>query len=227
MNIKQIIDKALKEADVQAQDWPVSNRLEDVNMEYLMRVEKTVQIGSKSPASKSEAVSENFTVVAGSNTFTRTIKDVPIVRVDFKHSGADRFEKVDEDNSRMINGYCLGDQTFFTNEKQVFVENGYAGTLRVTYARGSVVTFTQADYDNATPPSPDWLPEVFHPLLWLAPAMTQAGYYKKDRYAVLQAQFERLDTLFDNHYGRDAIVDGEIRTDEDECSCFGSGKSRR
>lgn len=227
MNIKQIVDKIIKEADIEAHNYSVADRLVDVNAEYLIRVEKAVQIGSKSPASKAEAVSENFTVVDGSNTFTRTIKDVPIVRVDYMPTGGSRFEKVNEDQSRMINGWCFGNQKFFSNEKQVFVENGLAGTLRVTYARGTVAPFTQADYDNATPPSPDYLPEVFHPLLWLQPAMVQAEYYKKDRAASLRAQFERLSELFDNHYGREAVYDGQVVTDEQDEDCFFGGHSRR
>jgi hypothetical protein len=227
MDIKYIVDKALKESDVQAQDWPVSERLADVNVEYRIRVEKAVQIGSKIPASAKEDVSETFSVVAGSNEFDRTIVDVPVVRLDFMPTGGSRFEKVTRDQSRSINGWCWGDIRGFFDEKRVFIENGVSGTLRVTYGRGALVTFDMDDYEDETPPSPDFLPEVFHPLLWLVPALAQAEYYKKDRVSALQRQVTRLEALFDNHYGRDAIYDGQIVTDEDDSSCFGNGNGRR
>lgn len=227
MDIKYIVDKALKESDVQAQDWPVLDRLADVNAEYLFRIEKGVQIGSKVPMSRKEDVSETFTLTEGSNEFDRTIVDVPIQRVDFLATGASRYERVHRDESRMINGYCWGDEKVFFDEKRVFVENGVPGTLRVTYARGVIVAFDLDDYEDETPPSPDFLPEVFHPLLWLRPALRQARFYKKDRVSALEDDVARLETLFDNHYGRDAIYDSQIVTDEQDSSCFGSGYSRR
>lgn len=227
MDIKYIVDKALKESDVQAQDWPVLDRLADVNAEYLIRIEKGVQIGSKVPMSSKEDVSETFTVTEGSNEFDRTIVDVPIQRVDFLATGASRYERVKRDESRMINGYCWGDEKVFFDEKRVFVENGVPGTLRVTYARGAIVTFDMDDYEDETPPSPDFLPEVFRPLLWLRPALRQARFYKKDRVSALEDDVARLEALFDNHYGRDAVLDSQIVTDEQDDSCFGSGYSRR
>lgn len=227
MNIKTIVDKIVKEADIQAANYSVADRLTDVNSIYLRLVEKAVQIGSKIPISKAEANSETFDVVDGSQTFTRTIKNAPIQRVDFMPSGGSYYEKVDEDNSRQINGFCLGDTRFFANEKQIFVEGGRPGTLRVTYARGNVVLFTQADYDNVLPPSPDWLPEEFHDLLWLKPATRQAKFYKKDRAGALEDETNEVQALFDNHYGRNAVHDGQIMTDEDETDCFGFGRNRR
>lgn len=227
MNIKTIIDKIVKEADIQVSNYSVADRLIDVNSIYLRLVEKAVQIGSRVPISKAEANSETFTLTTGSETFTRTIKNAPIQRVDFMPSGGSRYEKVNEDTSRQINGYCWGDTRFFANEKQIFTENSRPGTLRVTYARGNVVLFTQADYDNVTPPSPDWLPEEFHDLLWLKLATRQAKFYKKDRAGALEDETNELQNLFDNHYGRNAVHDGQIMTDEDDTDCFGFGRNRR
>lgn len=224
MHIKTLVDKIIKEGDIQAQDYSVADRVEDINAEYLLRIEKSVQIGSKIPISKAEATSETFAIVTGSNTLTRTIKDVPIVRLDFKPTGGSYYEPVPVDPGRRINMFCLADQRYFANEKQIFVENGVGGTLRVTYSRGLITLFTAADYALSSAwPSPDFLPEVFHPLLWLKPAMTQAGYYKKDRYPILKAEFERIETLFDNHYGRDSAHDSSFDTSGDDgCGLYGS-----
>lgn len=227
MNIKEIVDKALKESDVQAQDWTVADRLVDVNSEYRIRVEKSVQIGSKIPASSKEDVSETFSVVSGSNVFDRTIADVPVVRVDFMPTGSLRYERVTRDQSRSINGWCFGDIKGFFDEKRVFIENGYGGTLRVTYGRGALTTFDIDDYNDDEPPSPDFLPEVFQPLLYLRPALRQARFYKNDRVKGLEEEVLRLETLFDNHYGRDAVYDSRFVTDEEETGCFGNGNGRR
>lgn len=159
---------------MQANEYSVADRIVDVNAEYFLLVEKARQIASKQPPSKGEAVSETFTLVEGSNTFTRTIKDVPILRVDYQSDIGARFERMDEDQSRRINTWCYAGQVFFANEKQIFVENARVGTIRITYATGAVTGFTTADYALGTPPSPDFLPETFHPLLWLEPAATQA-----------------------------------------------------
>lgn len=228
MNIKTIIDKIPKEADIQVANYSVADRLIDVNQHYLALVEKAVQIGSNEPISKAEAVSETFTIVDGtfSQTFTRTIKNVPIVRVDFQPTGATYFEPMATDPSRSIGSFYFHGQRMFANEKQIFVEEGRGGTMRVTYARGNVVLFTQADYDNVTPPSPDWLPETFHDLLWLKPALRQAKFYKKDRAGALEDEYNELKALFDNHYGRNSIPTLEFDTEE-ERDCFGGGRNNR
>lgn len=216
MNIKEIAIKALKESGVQANDWSIADRIADANSIYLRLIEKSVQIGSKVPISKAEATSETFTVVEGSNTFTRAIKDVPIVRVDFAYTGSTLYQRLDEDQSREISGWHTGGSRFFANEKQMFVEEGRPGTLRITYARGSVTLFTAADYDLATPPSPDFLPETYHDLLWLRPAYRQAKKFKKDSAAALIEEINELQGLFDNHYGRDAVQDLSFSTEEEE-----------
>jgi len=198
---------------VNARDYSVADRIDDVNQIYLEKVERAVQIGSTVPISAAEDTSEEFTVVAGSNVFTRTIKDVPIIRVDFKYAGNSMFSPVTQDQARLIEGYSIGEQTYFANEKQFFVEEGVAGTLRATYARGGVPLFTVEDYElESAWPSPDFLPTVFHPLLWLYPAYDACR--NKEVKASLAARIERLDPLFFNHYSRNSTVNAEYITEE-------------
>lgn len=218
MNIKRIVDKIVIESDVSPAEYPVADRIEDVNSEYLSYIEKSVQIGSKEPASEAETTEEIFNVTSGSNTFIRTIKDVPIQRVDYKSLNGSKWVRLERDLSRGVNTWCGCNITFFANEKEIFVENGRDGEIRVTYARGQVVTFTLGDYNSPNPPSPDFLPETFHDLLWLRPALYQAEMYKKDRVSYLRNRLERLETLFNNHYGRDAVNTSQLRTEEDSCS---------
>lgn len=217
MDIRQIVDKIPKEADINPVEYTVEDRLDDVNQKYLELIEKAVQIASKEPISGAEVFSETFSVSQGSNTFTRTIVDVPLFRVDFMGEGASRYCRLEEDESRGINTWCCKKGCcwlkFFADEKRIFVEEGRPGTLRVTYARGAVTTFTLSDYNAPTPPSPTWLPEVFRKLLWLDPATVQAEFYKKDRAVGMRNELTRLEVMFENHYRRNAQWNQKIETD--------------
>jgi len=216
MHIKEIVDKILKESDVQANTYSVADRIVDVNSFYLRNIEKTVQIGSKVPISAAEDNSEEFTVVAGSNTFARTIDDAPIQRVDFQHENSSAFTSVPFDQSRLIAGVNFGEMRFWANSKQIFIEEGYAGTLRVTYARGAITQFTVADYDLVSGwPSPDWLPEFAHDLLWLQPAHRASRKYKKDRSAYLKDELDEVMALFNNHFGRESALNSAFVNDDE------------
>lgn len=209
---------------MQASQYPIANRIDDVNARYLILIEKATQIGSKEPISGLEVVSENFTVVLGTNTFTRTIKDIPIFRVDFQHENSTGYCRVKEDLARRLGFICSCGMKFFADEKRIFIEDGVAGTVRVTYAHGNITLFTVADYNNVAPPSPVWLPVTYHPLLWLEPAAVQAEYYKKDRAVSLRNQLTRLENLFNNRYFRNAEINLRFETSESHC---GSGTNYR
>lgn len=215
--IKYLVDKIVKEADINPREYTVEDRIDDINQKYLELIEKAVQIGSTEPISGAEVVSETFTTVQGSNTFTRTLKDIPLFRVDFMPTGGSRYCRISEDQSRGINVWCCKKGccciTFFADEKRIFVEDARPGTIRLTYARGAITTFTVGDYESLTPPSPVWLPETFQKLLWLEPATVMAEYYKKDRAVALRNQLTKLETLFENHYRRNAQWNQEVCTD--------------
>lgn len=221
MNIKQIVDKIPKEADINPNEYVVADRIDDINSRLLILVERANQIGSNQPMNDDEDISEDFTVVAGSNTFDRTIKNVPIQRVDWRPNNTSRWCRLEMDKTRAINTWAYCDIKFFANEKEIFIENGLAGELRVTYARGAVTLFTVADYSATPAPSPDILPIEFHDLLWLYPALRQARIYKKDRVAGLEVEVKELQELFDNHYGRNASTDSKFRVEKNNC-CGGN-----
>lgn len=221
-DIKQIVDKIVIEADLNPSEYTVSQRISDVNDVYLYYIEKAMQIGSSEPISAAENISENFTVVPGSNVFARTKIDIPITRVDFKFAGASTFEKVTDDVTRLIGGFDYGRMKFFADDKRVWVEGGLNGTLRVTYAHGDITLFTEDDYNDSTPPEPEFMPREFRKLLWLNPATVQAEYYKKDRAASLRNQLDRWENLFFNRYKRKSATVGKIVTDEDDNGCAGS-----
>lgn len=221
-DIKQIVDKIVIEADLNGAEYTVADRISDINDIYLYYIEKATQIGSSEPISGAEAVSENFTVVAGSNVFTRTKPNISIMRVDFAYTGSTIFKKVTDDITRLISGFDWGTMKFFADEKRVWIEGGQGGTLRVTYAHGGIVLFTSADYAMSTPPEPVFITREFRKLLWLNPATVQAEYYKKDRAVSLRNQLTIWENLFYNHYKRKSATIGKVITDEDDNGCGGS-----
>lgn len=213
MNIKQIVDKIVKEADLNPDEYTVDDRIADINTKYLYLVEWGMQIGSTETITNEEDREEIFTLVDGLNTISRTIQDVPLYSIEYTPEIAP---------SATTNWIPLDKQTFsswfgceinvYFDEKRIIIEKGRIGSLRVRYARGYVDLFQVSDYSESVPPSPLWLPEVYHPLLWLEPATIQAEYYKKDRAVSLRNQLTRLEQLFYNHYGRNATQVSAVKT---------------
>jgi len=216
MDIKDIADKIIKESDVNPVEYEVADRIVDINTEYLKLIELATQIGSKFPISAGGDNTESFTIVDGDQTLTRTIKDTSIQKVEYRAVATDDWECMDRDTERCHNCFAFNNSHFIANEKQVFLEDAYAGFLKVTYDRANITVFTTADYSLGTPPSPDWLPETFHPLLWMKPALDMAELYKPDRVAKIEKDRDELLILFRNHYGRDAETIVETDDEEEE-----------
>ena len=213
MNIKQIADKIVKEGDINPNEYQVADRIVDVNSKYLFLVEWAMQIGSTETIANQEVKEELFTLVDGLNTLVRTIPDMPFTSIE--HT----VDTVITDDTNWcpltqdtFYSWCGCDMNISFDEKQIVIEKGRVGTIRVKYARGVVVPFTEADYLNVTPPSPVWLPSAFHDLLWLDPATIQAEYYKKDRAVSLRNQLTKLEQLFYNHYSRNAVQVSSVKT---------------
>lgn len=225
MNVKEIANRMVKEADISPAEYPVVDRMLDMSNRYRMLIAKAQQIGSLEPISNGEVVSETFVVVAGDQTFTRTIKDIPIQRVDFQPDGGSKYYRLTQDESRGIGTYCHLDLEFFVDEKRVFIENGRAGTLRVTYVRGLITNFTVSDYNTGTL-IPTWLLEEYHPLLYLYDALRMARKYKKDTVDSIVEQIKILQPMFDNHYKRNAKQNSRFDTSDEDFAggeCCGEG----
>ena len=224
MNIKQIIDKIVKEADVQPNEYPIADRLLDVSQIQLKYVELANQLGSSVPISAGEIFTETFVTVDGFNEFTRTMPDIDIFRVDFQPNSEGDFYRIKSDNGRHKDySWCytcdLSDCyfQFYADDKRIFIDEGRVGTIRVTYVRGEVLPFTQTDYDNEEEVL--WIPKQFQDLLWLHPAWRMASYYKPEREQYLRLELEKLEALFVRHYKRNAKIDIKIKTD-DSCGNY-------
>ena len=217
MKINVIADKVIKEGDINKKFYTSEDRITDINSAYLFLIEKATQIGSKFPMNDgTTANSEIFTVaVEGDQTFVRTIKDVSIEKVEYRAVATDDWVCLDRELKRCLNCFTSESccDSFTANEKKVFVLEADVGEYQVTYERGNVTLFTDADYTAGTK-SPDWLPEAFHDLLWLRLLLTQTAFYKKERYPIWEKMWNDLFTLFQNHYYRNAEITEEIITDE-------------
>lgn len=213
MNIKTIVDKIVKEGDINPNEYTVADRVEDVNTKYLQLIEWAMQIGSTETIANKETKVESFTLVDGLNTLVRTIPDNPFYAIEYTRDTVVTINSLWEPlTQETFYTWCGDDFNVSFDEKRIIIEKAKVGTLKVTYARGIVVPFTAADYSNLTPPSPTWLPETFHPLLWLEPTTIQAEYYKKDRAQSLRDQLTKLEQLFYNHYNRNATQTSEVKT---------------
>ena len=215
MNIKEIVDKITRVSDVNPNEYKVLHRLEDVNAEYLKLIKVAGIIGAKFPVSNgTDNNYEDFTLVAGDNTFTRTIADRNIQKVKYRVDSNAEWECLDHDEERCKGCYASVNVKFTANQKQIFVEDAKAGDLRVVYDYSGVTLFTQADYDTTpTPPSPDWLDATFHPLLWLRPTILQLDKHDKKR-QTYQDMYDELYELFEMEFDRQSVFDSEIQTDE-------------
>lgn len=214
-NIKYIVDTILGEADVNTEQYSIDKRIYDVNRRYLMLIEQISQIDSGVPISAKESFSEDFIIISSitTQTLNRTILDNDIIRVDFANTGSDYYEPIKENTSRLLGELDTGTINYIATDKQLFIENGRAGTVRVTYSHGDVTLFTRADYDLALGwPIPDFVPNTFRPLLWLYPALIQARKYKSDRVASLLEQYTELNDMFMAKYSRKSGTDQKVKT---------------
>lgn len=216
MTIKEAVDRVWVESDVQKNSYPLANVLADVNARIRKLISRARRIASREPISAGEAFSETFTVTQESETFIRTIEDIPVFRVDYMATGGTRWCRIEEDQSRGINTWCCKkgccELVFFVDEKRVFIEQGRAGTIRVTYASGAFVAFTEANYNAVPSPEITWIPEDFQDLIWLYPALRQARFYKPDRVNGLQAEVDQLQADFDSHYRRNSSWNQKLDT---------------
>jgi len=216
MDIQEIADKIIKESDVRADEYIVADRIVDINTEYFKLIEMATQIGSKFPMSAGGDSTEEFTIVDGDQTLTRTIADTSILKMEYRVVATADWECMKRDTELCVNCFSYKNGKFTANEKNIFLEDARAGFVKITYGRANITAFTAADYVAGTPPSPDWLPEVFQPLLWMKPALDVAAIYKPDRVKKLSNDRDELMVLFRNHYGRDVETVISVDTSEDE-----------
>ena len=209
MNIKEIVDKIKTKSDISAKEYTIEERLSDVNEHYHTLIGEMSRYYPVFPASDGSTQKETFTITSPNSVFTRTIVDTSIVRVQYRNDPSQKFRDVYQDTERKEG--CRG---WYADAKKIYINEHPDGEIEVTYERSGLVTFTINDYNSTTPPppSPDYLPVEFHPLLWQYPAMTQCSFYNVDRAKAIQFQYETLYEKFISHMKRNQATVTNIVT---------------
>lgn len=204
MNIKDIVDKIIKEGDINPTHYTPTDRLVDVNSARRFLREKATQLGARFPAlATGEALTQTETTVQGDNTFTRDVPYANIVSVEFSHDGTYYDDLVPRHILTKKNvASRIGDVEFKADEKNITIKDALAGTIRITYEHGNLTDFDIDDYNAGTPPTPDDIPTFAHDLLWMRPLLMQTAFYKSERYAIIKERYDELFDMFLNHYDR-------------------------
>ena len=196
MKIGTIVDKLIKEADVNTSEYTVPDRLEDIHQTRLELQELRAQY----TADDSVHTLQTATVIAGDNTITRTVKHNFIVNVEFREdSDQDWYcltKRGDCDGRKCIP--IVGEAKYTFDYDQVYIWNAQAGEVRVTYSHTNITEWVEADYTDNTA-TPDELPEVYHKLLYMAQVLRHTGYYSKERYEQTSLEYEKLMALYIDH----------------------------
>jgi len=203
MNIKEIVDKIVKEADINASEYIINDRLDDIHQTRLKLATKMRQWGYVPQKTQTDI----HTITTGNSGFAKPFKHAEIKKIEYGPTGGDEnsfrcIEKRQDCNgggcSRYIDGIKYTEDT-----GSVYIWNGTAGQIRVTYVYDIITKWTNADYTTGTA-TPDELPEVYHALLWLDQVRRHTGYYSKERYDQLMVEYNELYKLFNNELQRNA-----------------------
>ena len=203
MNIKEISSKILVEGGVRADHYTDSERILDINNEYFFFIEKMTQKESRVSPTNGNTIYQIFSIASDIDTsIDREIIDTEVIRLEYRQSTSDDWRCIDRDIARCESCFSNVDSRFDADEKKINLFSPMVGEYRVTYPRPAIVPFDVTDLVLPTPPSPTFLPLVFHPLLYLRPALTQAQLFKPSNVKSIETRIERLETLFNNHYDR-------------------------
>lgn len=210
-NIKEITTKIIKKGYLNPKNYPLQDRVDDVNQALLELVEIATQRNSNQMLSGNESFTDIFTLPSsgGDFTFDRTIEYIPIVKIEWTSVSSPS-----ESDWREVNigggKYCTAGMSIVSNEQKIFVFGALQGQIRVTYTHGIVNMFTVADVNLPTPPSPDIIPYQFRELLVLKPLLPKLAHYKPERYNEAKQRYEELLALFEVHYMREAEEEFDV-----------------
>jgi len=211
MKIKQIVDKVITEADVNKSKYTTTERLVDIHQVRLELNELKMQVA---PYDNVKPTKDEV-LVAGDQTFTRTITHKDIVSIEYRVDANDDWRCLDKAKN-CEGGTCgspLGKMRYSYDTDTIYIWDGEVGNIRITYSLASIVEWVDADYAADTK-SPDELDEVYHALLWMTLVMRHAGYYSKERYEQIAIEYNRLYDLYISHIQRNAELDMEVTGNE-------------
>ncbi len=220
MKHKDIIDNIVKKADIRTEEYSVDDRIQDVNNYEMELKEVATQIDSFFPPRQEGEVSqETFTIedsnidVEGTFSDDRTIKNTIPVEVFFKREGSSVYRNIPKRTVELEEDLHLNRMLYEASSNKIIVRNARSGTLMVKYEQGAFIEYTRTMYDDTTNEStPSWMPNPFHNLLWMKPALDIARTYNTERVAVLEQEHSDLFELFQQHWLRNKNLEKKIET---------------
>lgn len=193
MNIKQIVDKIIKEADINPSEYTIEDRLEDIHQTRL-ELQTRKRLAGMDTQTKIE---QTEVLVDGDQSFAKVYKNAPIIKIEYRSTGGSEQDYICLTKRKdCVGGKCsrhFGTMAYTEDTDNVYIWQGLAGELRVTYADDTITEWVLADYTTGTA-EPTELKKVFHKLLWMEQVLRHTGYYSKERYE--QTRIER-DALYE------------------------------
>lgn len=194
-NIVEIVDTIIKEADVNASEYTVADRLKDIHQTRLELATMMRQAGTDVQVEHAQAE----TLVAGDQSFTKDIPHGQLLRVEYKPTGSiDSQYRCLERRRDCQGNLCsvlLGRMKYTEDTLNVYIWEAWEGDLKLTFADDRITEWVEADYTTGTA-EPTELKEVYRKLLFLAQVIRHAGYYSKERYDQLVIEYTELMKAF-------------------------------
>lgn len=210
MNIKQIVDKIIKEADVAPNEYTKEDRLVDIHQ---TRIELET-LKRHAGVFTQKTVEQLETLIDGDQSFTKTFNHAEIDKIEYRPTGGGETDyRCLYKRKDCTGGRCssfVGAMQYTENRETIYLWEALEGELRITYADDRITEWVLADYTTGTA-TPDELEEVYHKLLWLYQVRRHAGYYSKERYEQLMIELNKLEQMFFNELGRDADNSATVR----------------
>jgi len=216
--IQQILDKIIKESDINPRHYTEEDRLWDVNQEYQELIEEIVQLGAEHSLPFLQQV-ETVTGVTDFS-FPRAVRFEPIVQVEQTYSS----NPLERDWCCMVKdtgceyGQCCYKgcySSFRADDTTVFIDDAYTGMIRITYATREFPLFTLPADANTIPSA---FKGHFNRLLILKAAYKRGMKYNPEKARINEEEYRELKEQFRTHYDRRAEFYGEIKVDEG-CGC--------
>ena len=212
MNIKEIVDKIIKEADVNPAEYTVADRLDDIHQTRLELVTLARQYGQ----AINKKVAQTETLISGDQSFTKTFVHAEIDKIEYRATGGSENDYICLEKRRdCVGGRCsggVGNMTYTEDTNTVYIWNAQEGELRITYIDDRITKWTEADYTTGTA-TPDELKEVYHALLWMAQVVRHTGYYSKERYEQVRIEYDSLIKKYIDDLKRNVDFHVKIETD--------------
>ncbi len=191
MNIKEIVDKIIKETEINSREYSIQDRLDDVHqarleLATLRRKWRDDSFGKQEVESIGQSASDPLTL-------NKPFEHATILSVGIRRNSEQDYQCIDK--AKGCSGLNCGNngikEEYSEDKDKVYIWDFQGGDVKITYYPEEITKWTESDYNTGTA-TPDELPETYHALLWLKPAIKQAGKYSKEKFDILFMLYKDL-----------------------------------